>query len=186
MSIKKRISEIPLPENLTDIQTAEYKAFVEAISNLEDQWIDLETGNNPEQKLCIEQIKQIKEKRELQAKERLDLRLKIIEKQYQKECEKIENEQEEYKKLLFDRLMRAYSQSYQMITSQLKDLMGKEFNSFISTNGIEFPTFNPEGQMKTRFQQPEEGKPRLNQSDVDQDIRTIQQIVQGSNYEEYK
>jgi len=186
MSLVKRIAEIPIPDKLNEIQRAEYIAFQDAMTDLENEWIGLENGTNPEQIACLEQIQEIKNKRYAQADERLKLRVDIIEKQFKKESERIETEQEEYKKLLFDRLMRAYSQSYQSIVSQLKELMGKEFATFNANNSIEFPSFVAEGQMRTRLQQPEEGKPRLHQSDVEKDIKLIQSIIQKSNQDENK
>ena len=176
----KRIAEIPLPEGLSEVQRAEYIAFQDAMTDIENEWEQLSQGTNPDQRSCIELVNEIKEKRYAQAEERLKIRLEVIEHQVQKETEKIQSDLEEYTKNLFERLMKAYIQSYQAITGQLKEMMGqKEFNQYIQNHSISFPSVPSEGQMRTRTQQPDEAKPKLSTSDCEKDIRHIQAIIQG-------
>lgn len=175
----KRIAEIPIPENLSEVQKAEYIAFRDAMTDIENEWEALENGTNPDQKSCIDLVKDTKKKRHAQAEERLKIRLEVIEEQMKRESERIKTDLDDYRKLLFERLMRAYYQSYQTITGHLKELLGKEYQQFITAHPIDFPTVPSEGQMKTRTQQPDEGKPRLSSVDVEKDVHQIQEILAG-------
>ena len=179
---RKSISEIPLPEGLSDVQKAEFIAFQDAMTDIENEWKQLSEGTNPDQQRCIQLVDEIKQKRYDQAQERLKIRLEVIENQVQKETRKIESDLEDYKEKLFERVMKAYQHSAQAISSQLKDQMGtKEFNQFIQSHSIEFPSFPSEGQMRTRTQQPDEAKPKLSTSDIEKDVRRIQAIVHGNS-----
>ena len=178
--MSENIEDIPIPEDLDPVDQAEFQAYKNALIDLEKEWKQLKDGENPDHQTCIAIIDEIKGKRIAQADERLKLKREIIEKQTEREREKILQEKEEYNKLLFERLVRSYYQAYQSVTSQLKDLMGKEFGQYIVANGIEFPTIPSESQMRTRMQQPEETKIRVAPGEADHDIRLIQQIIQES------
>ena len=179
---RKRIADIPLPDGLSEVQKAEFIAFQDAMTEIENEWEQLSNGTNPDQERCIQLVNEIKEKRYAQAKERLDIRLEVIENQVRKETEKIEADLEEYKEKLFERVMKAYQHSSLAISAQLKEQMGtKEFNQYMQTHSIDFPSFPSEGQMRTRTQQPDEAKPKLSTPDIEKDVRRIQQIVQSKS-----
>lgn len=180
MSVES-VKDIPIPEGLSPIELSEFNAYKIALCNLEEEWIQLQNGENDDQKTCISVIQEIKEKRTKQANERLNLRREIIEKQTERERERIEQEKDEYKRILFDRLIRSYHQAYQTITVQLKDLMGKEYGQFIAMNGIDWPNMPSESAMRTRMQPPDEVKIRLSPPEVDADVRRIQQIIQETD-----
>ncbi|EAY14906.1 hypothetical protein TVAG_380160 [Trichomonas vaginalis G3] len=175
------VAEIEIPNDLSDVDKAEFTAFKLALVDLEKEWNQLQDGTNPDQQTCLSIINDVKEKRIAQADERYKLRTEIIEKQTEKEREKIKQEQEEYKKLLFERLVRSYYQAYQSVTAQLKDLMGKDYSQYISQNGITFPNIPSEVQMRTRMQPNEEAKIKLTPAENEHDMRLIQQIIQGAD-----
>ena len=95
----------------------------------------------------------------------------------EKEHEKLQQEKADYNKQLFDRILRSYYQAYTSITSQLKELMGKDYAQYIAVNAIEFPTIPSENQMRTRMQQPEDVKIKIAPAEADNDYRRIQQIL---------
>lgn len=175
------VAEIPIPENLSEVEKAEFSAYKMALTELEKEWMQLQEGENPDQQTCMTLINEIKEKRIAQAEERLKLRKEIIEKQAEREREKIKQEQEEYKKLLFERIVRSYYQAYNTATNQLKELMGKDYGPYIAQNGITFPNIPSEVQMRTRMQPPEEAKIRLTPVENEHDMRLIQQIIQNAD-----
>ncbi|EAY07481.1 hypothetical protein TVAG_499690 [Trichomonas vaginalis G3] len=176
----KSVSEIPVPDNLSDLERIEFNAYKQALVELEQEWLQLKNGENPDQKACQTYINDIKTKRIQQAQDRLNLRKEIIEKQAAKEKERILQQQEDYKKLLFERIIKSYHQSYNTVTSQLKELMDKDYGQFIAQNGITFPDIHNEQQVRTRMSQPEEPKIRLSSAESEQDVRLIQQILQNA------
>ena len=168
------IRDIPLPPGLSEIEKAEFIAYQESMAELEDEWEALKAGENSDQKDCVALLEEIREKRKQQADERLRLRLEVIDKQVERERKRIEDEHEEAKKALFERIIKAYAQSYNAITAQLKETMSKDdYNAFISANGIDFPIISNESQIKTRMQQPEEPKIRLSTQEAAQDLGII-------------
>ena len=179
----ENIKDIPIPNDLSSIEKIEFQAFQSSLIDLEEEWIKLKNNENTDQLTCLNLIKEIKEKRIEQANERKLLRIEIIEKQYQKEKERIEQEKEEYKKILFDRIVKSYYQSYLNVTSQLKELLGKDYNQFISNYPIEWPQFINENNMKTRLQQNEDIPNRQTPADCEQDIKKIQQIILNNSFE---
>jgi hypothetical protein len=178
------VMDIPLPEGLTDLQRIEFQAFKESLGQLESEWRQTSSGENEDVKTCFTLLDEIAEKRKSAAKQRLDLRLEVIEKQVERQRDKIRLESEEYKRMLFERLVSSYSKSYKNITGQLKDLMGKvwmDYDTWIAQNGIEFPQIPAESQMKTRTQQPEETKLRLSAEECESDLRQLQSIFDACN-----
>lgn len=179
---KHSIRDIPIPDNLSTVEKAEYTAYQEAMGELEDEWEALQKGENINQKECIALLEQIKEKRRQQADERMKLRLEVIDKQVEREKERINQEHEEACKALFERIVRAYRDSYNMLVSQLKEIMPKdEYSAFISQHSIEFPTISNESQFKTRMPQLEEPKNRVNAQEAEQDLRFIQSKLQEAS-----
>ena len=178
------VRDIQTPNDWNPIQKAEFKAYKSALIEIEQEYIQLQNGENIDQKQCIAHLEEIRDKRKSQAKQRLEARIENIEKQYQREQEKIEYEREEYKKLLFDRLIRSYSQSYHTICSQLKDVMGKDYAQYIATKGLNFPILQgSEMQLKSKMSQPEEAKIKLSPSEIEQDLKRINQILEESEKE---
>ena len=171
------IEEIPLPEDLNGVDVAEFTAYKMALIDLEIEFQQLKENTNPDQQTCISIINEIKDKRIAEADERLKLKLEIIDKQTEKEHEKLQKEKQAYNEQLFDRILRSYYQAYTSITSQLKELMGKDYAQYIAVNSIEFPTIPSENQMRTRMQQPEDVKIRIAPAEADNDYRRIQQIL---------
>jgi len=174
------VRDIPIPDNLSHIERAEYTAYLNTLADLEDEWNKLQNGENEDQLTCISMIEEMKNRRIDQSNERLKLKLEIIEKQYEREREKILADKEEYQKQLFDRLLKAYYQSYNNISSQLKDLMGKDHIEFLAQHQISFPQFT-ESTMRTRVQQPEEVRPKLTPAECEADIRAIQSLINSMN-----
>lgn len=171
------IDSIPIPEDISEIDKVEFNAYKMALIGMENEWNQLNADQNPDHQTCIAIINEIKDKRIAQANERLKLKLEIIDKQTEKEREKLNQEESDYKKQLFDRILRSYYQAYQSVTSQLKELMGKDYAQFMAVNAIDFPTIPSESQMRTRLQQPEEAKIRIAPAEADNDYRRIQQIL---------
>ena len=85
----KRIADIPLPTGLTDVQKAEYIAFQDAMTEIENEWQQLSEGKNPDQERCIQLVNEIRDKRYAQAEERLKIRLEVINHQVEKETARI-------------------------------------------------------------------------------------------------
>lgn len=170
------IADIPIPEDLSEVRKAEYRAYQAATLQLEKEWEDLHKGDNVDQQSCIELLKEIKANRTQQAEERLSKRLEVIGMQVEREKERIDKEMQESRKALFERLVRAYYQSYQNIATQLRELLGKDYTAYITSHAIEFPSMPSDSQMKTRLQQPEEAKVRLTQAEIDRDLKKLQQM----------
>jgi hypothetical protein len=181
--VYESVRDIPIPDNLTELERGEYLACQEALGALEAEWRQLSAGDNVDLKACLDVLEEDKENRRQQAKERLRLRLEILEKQVEREQSRIADETEKARKVLFERIVRSYAHAYQNICTQLKELMGhagQDFNAFIAANGIEFPQMPPDTQMKTRLQQPEEANIRLSAQDCKRDLRMIQEMFDAS------
>ena len=174
------ISDIEIPQELSKVQRSEYLAYKEAMLELEDEWHKLLAGENIDQKSCIAIITDQRDRSAKKIEERLAIRRDIIQKQYQKEVERVDKEFEAAKSTLYDKLVRAYSQSDQNITAQLKDFKGKDFAAYIAENQIDFPQMPPDTQMMTRTKQPEEVKIRLTNQECEKELRKIQQIFESS------
>ena len=175
------VSEIEAPQDWDPVKKAEFEAYKSALAEIEKEVIELQKGENADQKQCIEHLEQIREKRKITAQQRLDDRLENIEAQYKREQEKIETEREDYKKLLFDRLIRSYTQSYHTLCSQLKDVMGKDYAEYIAVKGLNFPILQgSEIHMKSKMSQPEEAKIKLSPAEIEHDMKRINQILEDS------
>lgn len=170
------IEDIPIPEELTEVQKAEYTAYKNAMIQLEKEWELLQENQNLDQKACYAIIDDAFNRKNEKIKEKFEIRQDIINKQHRNETEKVEKEFKAAKETLYDRLILAYSQSDQNITTQLRDLKGKDYTG---ENSIEFPPIQSDPQMMTRTKQPEELKFRLPTSDCERDIRKIQQIYES-------
>lgn len=171
-----KIEDIPIPEDLSEVQKAEFIAYQSAVIQLEKEWEQLQNDQNSDQIACNAIILDAHERKKKKIAEKLDTRKEIIKKQHQKETDKIEKEFKVAKTTLNDRLIRAYSQSDQNITTQLRDLKGKDY---IGENSIEFPPIPSDPQMMTRTKQPEELKFRLSTQECEKDIRKIQTIFEN-------
>ncbi|OHT12286.1 hypothetical protein TRFO_17981 [Tritrichomonas foetus] len=173
------IADITIPDDLPEVQRAEFVAYQKAMIDLEIEWNKLQNNENTDQKACIDIIQEQHERKKKKITERHELRKDIIQKQYQKETDRIDREFRVAKTTLNERLIRAYYQSDQNITAQLKDLKGKDFAAYIQENAIDFPQMPPDTQMMTRTKQPEEVKIRLSSQECDRDLRRIQSIFES-------
>jgi hypothetical protein len=167
------VRDIVLPEGLTELERAEYSAFQEALALLETQWLQLETGENRELQACLAVLQERTAKRKEEARERMRLRIEVIHRQVQLEMERIDIENQEARKALFDRMVREYSQSYQEVTSQLRELGARPLPSL--SHAIDFPQLAADSQMETRMQQSEDAKIRSPQ-DCEPDLNRLQEI----------
>ena len=174
-----KIEDIPIPTDLKEVQKAEFIAYQKAMIQLEEEWEQLQSNVNNDQKACNAIIQDSHERKKKKIAEKLSTRKDIIQKQQQKEIDKIEKEFKVAKTTLNDRLIRAYYQSYQNIIAQLKDLKGKDFPSYNVENSIDFPPIPPDTQMMTRTKQPEELKFRLSSQECEKDLRRIQNIFEN-------
>ena len=170
------VSEIPPPENLTELQEIEFQAFKESLCSIENEWFDLMNDNkNNYQKECIQILDEIKKSRKQQATERLNLRLQIIDQQVERDSARIELENDMLKEAFYDRIMRAYFASYQSLLNQLKELLPEqEYQAYIRENAVEFPPFPDDSTMKTRLQETENLKIRLTLEEIEADLHAIQ------------
>ena len=178
------VSEIPSPENLTELQKIEFTAFRDSLSALENEWNALEDNNNPHQKECIKLLNEIRDNRKQQALEHLNLRLQVIEQQVKRDTERINLENEILTQTFYDRIMRAYYAQYQNLIGQLHGLMNEEdFNSFIRENEIQFPPFPDDNTMKTRLQESENLKIRISPQEIENDLHIIQSKLEKEDAE---
>lgn len=178
------VRDIPIPDDLSEIEHAEFVAFQESLAALEEEWLKIQSGENEDQQMCVQVLEKRTAKRKQEAKSRLDLRLEVIEKQVEKETDRIEQESQVAERNLWKRLYRAYAQSYSTITNQLKELMGKEsFQAYIADKTIEFAgdVIQSDSQMKTRMQQPEEMKIRLSPQQCEADMKLIQAMFENQD-----
>ena len=172
------VANIEAPESFTDIQKAEFYAYRASLAEIEKEYLELKDGKNLDQQQCIEQLEEIRRKKLERAEKNFEMRKEMIEANSKKEIEKIEEEKDEYKKILFEKLVRSYNQSYLHITAQLRELLGKEYGQFIAENGIDFPSLQgAETQMKSKMSQPDEAKIRLSPAEAEHDIKYIQQVL---------
>jgi hypothetical protein len=177
--IYESVRDIPIPENLTDVERGEYLACREAFAQLEAEWFQLGESENPDQNACLQFLKDANEKRKQQALDRFQLRKEVLEKHLEHETENIPDEGEDAKKNLFEQTIRGYYHSYMKICRELKNLMtqaGQDYESYIAVNGIEFPQVSADPHLKTRLQQPEEAGVRLSLQDCERDLQKIQEL----------
>ena len=169
------ISEVPIPEGISEFQKLQYESFRDSLCQMEQELQELENGNNKDYLEFLSVIDEIKATRQKQADERLRLKLEVIEKHTNSELERIERENDESKILLHDRMIRSYKACYDETLSKLKELMNEdEFNLFVNENRIDFPDIQPDLQMKTRLQQPNELKVKLSPEEIENDLKQIQ------------
>ena len=174
------VRDIPIPDDVRGVKRDELVAFQEALGELESEWLALKRNENADQKMCMEILQEKTNQRRQMAEERLKLRLEVIERQVEKETERIQAENEEAKKILWERLVRAYAQAYQTVTAQLKELMGKvDYQAYMSDKAIEFPIMQADSTMKTRMQQPDEMKIKLSPQECERDLRQIQALFEN-------
>ena len=192
------VRDIPIPDDLDDIKRAEFLAFQESIAALEDEWQQIRQGENKNKRMCIEILDERTAKRRQQAEDRLKLRLEVIEKQVEKESERIESENEEAKKILWTRLFHAYAQSENTITGQLKELMGKDsFQAYIADKATKtrmqlkdligkdsLQAYIADKSMKTRMQQPEDMKIKMTPQECERDLKMIQAMFENQEYQQ--
>lgn len=167
------VSQIPIPQGLPHEIEVEYKVCKECIIQLENEWNQIKENENEMQKDAFEILSQMEKERKENHESRMNLRIEVAERQREKELEKVKNENEEAKGFLFDRLVRGYHHAYKCITTRLKELMGKDYQSYIEQNEIEFPQIPSDIQMKTRYQQPEEAKSRITSHETEQELQKI-------------
>jgi hypothetical protein len=171
------VRDIPLPPDLTDLQRAEFSSFQEGIAILETEWRGLSTGENPDLQTCVAHLDEITAKRKAQAEERYRLRLEVIDRQVEAETERIKQDSEQAKAILFQRLARAYSNSFHTLLGQLKDL-GGNWEAY-AERGIDLPQV-ADGQARLRMQQPEEIKIRVTEEVSERDLRSVQAMFDNS------
>ena len=179
-TVYESVRDIPIPDD-GPVNRDELIAFQEALGQLETEWRQLQANENPDQKMCLKILEEKRAKRRQLAEERLRLRLEVIDKQVERETERIQQEAEEAKKILWERLVRAYAQAYQHVTAQLKELMGKarkDYQAYMADKTIEFPIMQSDSTMKTRMQQPEEMKIKLSPQDCERDLMQIQALFE--------
>jgi hypothetical protein len=167
------VRDIVLPDDLTELERAEYCAFQEALALLETQWLQLETGENRELQACLAVLQERTAKRKEEARERMRLRIEVIDRQVQLELERIDIENQEARKAVFDGLVREYFQSYQDITAQLKELGARPLVDL--SDAIGFPQLETDSEMKTQIQQSGDTKIQSAQ-DCQPDLDCLQEI----------
>ncbi|OHT16806.1 hypothetical protein TRFO_12876 [Tritrichomonas foetus] len=173
------VADIPIPDELSPEIEAEYIAYQECLVQLENEWRQLKTNENEYQIEANNLLQQIFEKRRQKQIARKNLRMEVVERQCEKENERLKNECEDAKKVLFERLVRGYYHAYRNVTSRLKELMGKDYQSYIDANEIEFPQIITDNQMKTRYQQPEETKARISSHETELDLQKIDELFKS-------
>jgi hypothetical protein len=169
------IRAIALPEDLSEIEKAEYEAFQASIAEIESDINRLRHGENIDQRAAHQLLDEMRFQGRAQAEDRLRLRLQIIEDQLKAETARINSEFEEAQRALHQRVLRAYCQIDIALNAQLKELMGKNYAAYIAANSIDFPRMPPETQMRTRLREPDEAKIRLTQAEAERDLKKIQQ-----------
>lgn len=178
------VREIPLPEDLSELQKIEFEAFQSSLGTLEDEWNSLEDNNNPHQKECIKILDENRENRKQEALERLNLRLAVINQQVDISTDRVDVDTQNAKQMFYDRIMRAYYASYQNLLSQLQNLMSEEeYSNYIQDNSIDFPAFPDDNTMKTRMQESEALKIRISPQEIEHDLRKIQSRLQKEESE---
>ena len=133
----ENVAAIPIPQGLPPEIEVEYTVCKECIVQLENEWIQIKENENEMQKSVYDILSQMEKDRKESHESRMNLRIEIADRQREKELEKIKNENEEAKKSLFERLIRGYHHAYKCITARLKELMGKDYQSYIDQNEID-------------------------------------------------
>lgn len=173
------IIDIAISDDLTDkIQRSELIAYQKAIYQLEQEWDQLQKNENPDQKACINIIQDQHDRKHQKIEQKYKTRCQIVDQQRQDEIERVNREFEVAQSALKDHLIKAYIQSNQNITTQLKDLKGKDFQAYNAENSIDFPQMQAESQMDTRTKHHEEGKLRLTNQECENDLAIIQKIYE--------
>ena len=173
------VGEIPIPEDLPKEVQAEYLAYRECLEQLENEWLQMKNDENPYQKKALKLLEESTERRKQKQEARMNLRLEVVDRQYEKETERIKNECEDAKKQLFERLVRGYYHAYRNVTSRLKELMGKDYATYIEQNEIEFPQISPDNQIKSRYQQPEETKAKISSAETEMELQKIDELFKS-------
>jgi hypothetical protein len=173
----RSVREITPPEGLIGAQLAEFKILQRALANLEDQWEDLQHGQNPVQQKYTEIFEDEFKSRINQAEIIADLDVQAVEAEYEKEMEKIMASREEDQKNLFKRVVRGYSVSYQKAMSHLKELMGPDFEVFQAANEVEFPQTQSVKNQERKMPQPEEPRITMTHNEAVDQLRKIRHVA---------
>lgn len=174
------ISSIEIPDDLPEVEKSEYLIYQELMKEIEDEWLQIDNKTHPEFIKLLKTIEENKKIKTKQSEERYNARMKVIEDQSNLEIKKIEEETEDFKRNLFDRLIKAFAQSRDAILNQLKKELGpKEYSNFIQNNTINLPSIPTENQIRTRTQNIDDIKPHLRGSEIESDLKKIKSRSQA-------
>ena len=102
-----------------------------------------------------------------------DLDITAVENEMRMGEERIAQELEDDKKLLFKRLVRGYYSSYVHIMEQLRGLMGPDFDEFQAENEVEFPTIPQDKGQERKVPPPEDPKVSLSPHEADRLLKEV-------------
>lgn len=173
-----RIADIPIKEDLSDIEKTEFNAFIEAMTEVETDWELIGAGENPDQKEILKIYNEIKERRDKQAEEAFQTRIKVIKEQVEREKRKIMEDEKENIKLLEERFFRSYEHSYEEKCRKIRDAFRNEsdYLAFKQTHTISFP-FDEKTMPKTRSST-EDARQILPPANVENEFKEIKRIIQ--------
>jgi hypothetical protein len=89
------VRDIPIPESSTDLERGEYLACREAFAQLKAELFQFGESENPDLNPCLQFPKDPNKKRKQQALDRFQLRQEALKRHFEREPEKIAEENED-------------------------------------------------------------------------------------------
>jgi hypothetical protein len=170
------VAQIPIPDDLSDIDRVEFLACRGALAQLELEWLSVTRGDHPDLQLALTLLLESKAVRDNRAKERLELRIDVEQRHAAHQRERIALDCELAKEALRERVIRGYFQKYQKICGRIGEVMaeiGEDFEEFIKTNRIEFPPIAGDDTIRGRLQTVESVAVALPAEEGEKDLRQI-------------
>lgn len=176
---RKSVADAQIPEQLTPAMKIEFNVLKSKLIELESQWFKLLDNENPDQNRYSETIDTEYQSMISQANKLAEIRVDSIKTQYNVKKAKILSDYEENKRLLFNRILRGYSQRYQEIISHLRSLMGSEYESFVAQkNEIEFPQISTNVHTERNISQPDDLKLAMSSHEIERQIQKMLKFIE--------
>ena len=171
--MSKSVVDVERPPDLSECEIIEWDICMKTLAALEKKWLGLLGSNNADQLETDRAFEREFQIRIDQTRVITELDIQAVENEMQMSQERIKQELEDDKKLLFKRLVRGYYTSYLHIMEQLKGLMGPDFDAFQAENEIEFPTIPQDKGQERKVPPPEDPKVSLSPHEADRLLKEV-------------
>lgn len=176
---RKSIQDAQIPEGISPVMKIEFNILKKKFLELESQWFRLLDNENPEQIRYGDIVDREYASMINQATELAKVRADSIMVQYNVKKAKILNDYEENKRLLFNRIMNGYKMQYNDLLLNLRELLGTEFEHFMSTKKeIDFPQIPANKNTERNISAPDDVKLSLSHNEVEKQIQRIHRSLE--------